>query len=167
MKLNKTKHNAKSNKLILDLYKKEKYLIHYRYLQKAVELGYVVTKIHQTIEFKQSKWLEPYISKNTAFRQEKGNSKFLKDLYKLLNNIEPGNIYTFNQLNSLNGNQIQIGKIDTAMFLFDFSLNDVKEIKWVNNDYMADGQYILNIYNLHKNKWIYVNNINCYYNFLN
>ena len=89
------------------------------------------------------------------------------DLYKLLNNIEPGNIYTFNQLNRLNGNQIQIGKIDTAMFLFDFSLNDVKEIKWVNNDYMADGQYILNIYNLHKNKWIYVNNINCYYNFLN
>ena len=86
LKLNKTKHNEKSNKLILDLYKKEKYLIHYRYLQKAVELGYVVTKIHQTIEFKQSKWLEPYISKNTAYRQEKGNSKFLKDLYKLLNN---------------------------------------------------------------------------------
>ena len=37
------------------------------------------------MSFKQSAWLKKYIEKNTRFRQEAGN-KFVKDLYKLMNN---------------------------------------------------------------------------------
>ena len=89
------------------------------------------------------------------------------DLYKLLNVVKKDFFYTFNQINGPMhfGNNINIGYIDTAMFLIDYNL--IKNIKWKDNIYHADGIFIMDIYNLYPDKWIYANNINCYYNFLN
>jgi len=87
------------------------------------------------------------------------------DLYKLLDVIEPGKFYTFNQENRLLGNCIKLGYIDSAMFLIDYSL--IKHIKWVNDRYDADGLFIISVYKSNPDKWVYVNDINCYYNQLN
>ena len=85
------------------------------------------------------------------------------DLYKLLNVINKDNFYTFNQLKGHLGNNIKTGYIDTAMFLIYYPL--IKGLNWVIDKYEADGLYISNVYNLNKDKWIYVNNIYCYYNY--
>ena len=53
---------TKSKKLICDWTDKKKYLIHYRMLKLYVRHGMVVEKIHEIISFKQSEWLEIYIS---------------------------------------------------------------------------------------------------------
>ena len=45
----------------------------------------VVEKIHETISFKQSKWLESYISCNTQ-KRNKAKNDFEKDFFKLLVN---------------------------------------------------------------------------------
>jgi hypothetical protein len=87
------------------------------------------------------------------------------DLYKLLNVAKKNFFYTFNQINGYIGNNINIGRIDTAMFLIHYNL--IKDIKWKDNIYHADGIFIMDIFNLNPDKWIYANNINCYYNFLN
>jgi hypothetical protein len=90
-----------------------------------------------------------------------------QDLYKLLNVVKKDFFYTFNQINGPMhfGNNINIDCIDTAMFLIDYNL--IKNIKWKDNIYHADGIFIMDIFNLNPDKWIYANNINCYYNFLN
>ena len=56
---------AKSRKLVCDWSDKKKYLIHYRMLKFYVRHGMVVEKIHEIISFKQSRWLEKYISFHT------------------------------------------------------------------------------------------------------
>ena len=47
--------------------------------------GMIVDKVHVIISFKQSKWLEKYITFNTQNRNQAVND-FEKDFYKLLNN---------------------------------------------------------------------------------
>lgn len=87
-----------------------------------------------------------------------------QDLYKLLDLIEDGKIYTFDQENRINGNCIELAKIDTAMFLIDFKL--CNSIRWALNEYSADFTYINACYSSHRDKWIYVNNVLCTYNSL-
>ena len=84
-------------------------------------------------------------------------------MYKLLNVINKDNFYTFNQLKGHLGNVVKVGRIDTAMFLIYYPL--VKGLKWEIDNYEADGVYISNFYNSNKEKWIYVNNLYCYYNY--
>ena len=57
------------DKLILTLYDKKNYVIHYRLLQLYVELGVQITKIHRILSYKQERWMEPYISSNTESRK--------------------------------------------------------------------------------------------------
>ena len=45
----------------------------------------IVEKVHNVISFKQSRWLEKYISFNTQ-KRNKAKNDFEKDFYKLLNN---------------------------------------------------------------------------------
>jgi predicted O-methyltransferase YrrM len=90
---------------------------------------------------------------------------FHPDLYKLLNIMDDHKIYTFNCKNRLNGNNIKVCEIDSAMFLIDFRL--CKNIRWLNDNYCADGLYITDCYNQNKDKWIYTDNDLCYYNYLN
>ena len=61
----KPKNYTKSKKLICDWTDKKKYLIHYRMLKFYVRHGMIVEKVQKIISFKQSKWLESYISFNT------------------------------------------------------------------------------------------------------
>ena len=85
----KPENYTKSKKLICDWTDKKKYLIHYRMLKFYVRHGMIVEKIHEIISFKQSKWLESYISFNTQKRNRAKND-FEKDFFKLLVNAAFG-----------------------------------------------------------------------------
>ena len=81
----KPKNYTKSKKLICDWTDKKKYLIQYRMLKFYVRHGMIVEKIHEIISFKQSKWLESYISFNTQ-KRNRAKKDFEKDFFKLLVN---------------------------------------------------------------------------------
>ena len=75
----------KTSKLIPNLGDKKNYVLHYEALKKYLRLGLKLTHIHRGIKFKESPWLEKYISLNTKLRTEAKN-KFEKDFFKLMNN---------------------------------------------------------------------------------
>ena len=74
-----------TSKLICDWSDKKNYLTHYRMLKFYIKHGMIVDKVHNIISFKQSRWLEGYISFNTQ-KRNKAKNDFEKDFYKLLNN---------------------------------------------------------------------------------
>ena len=76
---------GKVEKLIPNLNKKKKYVVHIRTLDQALKHGLVLKKVHRAIKFEQSAWLEPYIMKNTRLRMAAKN-EFEKDFFKLMNN---------------------------------------------------------------------------------
>jgi predicted O-methyltransferase YrrM len=84
------------------------------------------------------------------------------NLYKLLNIINNNNMYTFNQYNRLNVDNINVNWIDTAMAIIPYNL--CKNIRWILNEYSADGVYIKECYDENKNIHIYIDNDLCYYN---
>lgn len=87
---------------------------------------------------------------------------FHPNIYKLLNIIDNDKMYTFNQYNRIKGNNINVGRIDTAMFIMPYKL--CKNIQWILDKYDADGYYIVECYNRNKNIHIFVDNDLCYYN---
>jgi hypothetical protein len=84
------------------------------------------------------------------------------DLFRFMNIIDSGKMYTFDQTDRLLGNNVTFGRIDTAMLLIDHSL--CKELRWEPQIYGADGIYIVQCYNNNKNSHCYINNNLCYYN---
>ena len=82
MKSIKPENYTKSKKLRCDWTDKKRYLIHYRMLKFYVRHGMIVEKIHEIISFKQSKWLEGYISFNTQ-KRNKAKNDFEKDFFIL------------------------------------------------------------------------------------
>ena len=94
------------------------------------------------------------------------------DLYALLDNIKDDKIYTFDQIRPPNifpftdllpGNNIEVWKIDSAMFLVDYNL--CKNVRWVFDKYWADGIYIVDCYKQNKSKWVYVPKVLSYCNY--
>lgn len=77
--------HTKEKKLLLTLFDKNNYVIHYKMLKCALQHGLVLKKIHRTLMFTQSKWLQPYIELNTILRM-KATNEFEKNFYKLLIN---------------------------------------------------------------------------------
>lgn len=75
----------KSIKLLCTLEDKEKYVVHYQYLQEGLKRGYELTKVHRAVEYDQSPWLAQFIEFNTKMRAAATN-EFEKDLFKLMNN---------------------------------------------------------------------------------
>ena len=72
-------------KLVPNLMRKTRYVLHYRNLQLYLSLGLRLSKVHKVLAFHQSPWMTPYIHKNTQLRTQAKND-FEKDLYKLMNN---------------------------------------------------------------------------------
>ena len=75
----------KINKLISSFHTKKKYVVHYRNLKQYLEMGLILKKVHRGIQFYQSEWMKPYITKNIELRKEAKND-FEKDFFKLMNN---------------------------------------------------------------------------------
>ena len=76
---------SKQEKLLLTLNSKKNYVIHYMYLQLAIQYGLKITKIHKILKFKQKCWMAEYIKKYMDLRKVASN-EFEKDYYKLLCN---------------------------------------------------------------------------------
>ena len=76
-------------KLIPNLNSKTYYVVHYENLTLYESHGLKITKIHGSIKFKQSAWLEEYINLNTKLRIEamQSGNDFEENFLKLMNNF--------------------------------------------------------------------------------
>ena len=72
-------------KLIPNLWDKEKYIVHHENLKLYEELGLKMKKIHRGIRFREEPWMKSYIELNTKLRAN-GKNDFEKDFFKLMNN---------------------------------------------------------------------------------
>ena len=89
MKETKLRNYTTSKKLKCDWGDKKNYLIHYGMLKFYLRHGMVIDKFHEIVSFKQSMWLEKYISFKTQKRNRAIND-FEKDFFKLLVNAACG-----------------------------------------------------------------------------
>jgi hypothetical protein len=118
-------HEQNITKLCCDLSPRKKYVVHYRMLKLALNLGFTLDKVHRVLQFNQAPFMKDYILKNTEFRKQ-ANNDFEKDFYKLLNNSAYGktmenvrNRIDFKLINSVN-------KLDKAKRLKRFTIFDEK-----------------------------------------
>ena len=72
-------------KLIPNLWDKEKYIVHHENLKLYQELGLKIKKIHRGIKFREEPWMRSYIELNTRLRAN-GKNDFEKEFFKLMNN---------------------------------------------------------------------------------
>ena len=73
-------------KLVCNLRNKNKYVVHIKSLNQALNHELKFKKVHRIIEFNQEAWLKLYIDMNTELRKL-AKDDFEKDLFKLMNNV--------------------------------------------------------------------------------
>ena len=83
--LNPTRKYKPSRKLLLTLYDREHYFVHYSVLKFYLAMGLTLKKVHRVIKYKQKPWLREYIDFNSNQRALSCND-FDKAFYKLKNN---------------------------------------------------------------------------------
>lgn len=81
-----TPKNSKHSKLMVTLFDRKNYVIHYGLLIQCLAMGLKLTKIHKVLKFKQSHFLRQYVDLNTSMRI-KAKTAFERDLYKNLVNV--------------------------------------------------------------------------------
>ena len=81
--------DERSNKLVLNVMDKKKYVLHISALKFYLQHGLRLKRVHRAISFKQANFLKPFIEFNTEKRKNAKND-FEKDLFKLMNNSEYG-----------------------------------------------------------------------------
>ena len=94
--------HEKTPKLILNLSKKEKYVVHIKTLRFHLEIGRVPTKVHRAVKIKQGAWLKLWIDFNTNKRNGAKND-FARDMFKLMNNAVYGKTIMGTVRNHING----------------------------------------------------------------
>ena len=121
---NNTDRQSPSKKLIQTLADKLNYTVHYITLKLYVHLGMQIRKVHRVLQFKQAKWMKPYIELNTAKRKEAVN-KFEESFYKLMNNSSYGKTLESkrNRVNvSLVCSEEEVGGLTTSPFFDSFKI---------------------------------------------
>ena len=68
----------KCNKLICNLYNKNKYGLHIKLLKQALNHGLILKKVYRVIQFNQEVWLEEHINDNIDSRKKK---KILRKIF--------------------------------------------------------------------------------------
>ena len=63
----------KVEKFVTNLHDKTEYVIHIRYLKRALIHGLVLKKVHRLIKFNQNAWLNSYIDKNIDLSKKAKN----------------------------------------------------------------------------------------------
>jgi hypothetical protein len=91
------------------------------------------------------------------------------NFWSIVDQLDNTHFYTFDQLRDnkseiLPGRKCEVNKIDTAMFLV--HTNHIKETRWKENLYNADGYFISEVYSNNKHLHKYIPITACYYNFL-
>ena len=72
-------------KLLLTQYDKRNYVCHYSILKFYLGMGMKLVRVRSAIRFRQKRFIEPYITRNSLKRAAAPNA-FIKALYKLFNN---------------------------------------------------------------------------------
>ena len=76
---------APTKKLLLHLFDKENYIVHFSVLKYYLELGAQIKKVISGVKYTQKPWLRDYINHNSLKRQQ-SKTEFEKSYYKLKNN---------------------------------------------------------------------------------
>ena len=76
---------APAEKLLTTFNSREKYILHFSNFKLYLNLGMKLKKIHRVQKFRQSKYLQKYITLNAKLRK-KAKNEFEKNLFKLMNN---------------------------------------------------------------------------------
>ena len=93
----------RETKLISSLEPQTHYVAHWSLVQEALKRGYVITKIHRVLKYRQSAFLKSLIE-GMALMRSKAGSKLEKDMYKLIMNslygkfLENARNYSVNKL---------------------------------------------------------------------
>ena len=79
------KEIGREEKLVPNLKRKKRYVVHIKALDQTLKHGLKLRKVQRVIEFQQSRWMKAYIMLKTKLRKDAKN-EFEKDLFKSMSN---------------------------------------------------------------------------------